>query len=72
MKNFSKELDEKYFEELICWNDEKVAFIKKDVYEGRNVWMIYGADGLKIAATEDRDFAFIVAKQNDLEPKSVH
>ena len=31
-----------------------------------------GADGLKIAATEDRDFAFIVARQNDLEPLSVH
>ena len=31
-----------------------------------------GADGERIAATDDREFAFIVAKQNDLEPYSVH
>ena len=72
MKNLPKEIDEKYVNELICWNDERVAFIKKDIYEGKSMWMIYGADGLKIAATEDRDFAFIVARQNDLEPLSVH
>ncbi len=61
-----------YAEELSEWNDSNVAFIKNDVYEGRQMWMIYTADGTRIAATDDRDFAFIMAKQNDLEPKSVH
>ena len=36
------------------------------------MWMIYGADGERIAATDDREVALIVAKQNDLEPYSVH
>ena len=66
------EISETFREELNYWNDEKVAFIKRDVYDGKNMWLIYGADGLKIAATEDRDFAFVVARQNDLIPCSVH
>ena len=61
-----------FCQELNYWNDENVAFIKQDVYEGKNMWLIYGADGLRIAATDNRDFAFVVARQNDLEPKSVH
>ena len=59
-------------EALQSWNDEHSAFIKYDTYEGRPMWLIYGADGEKIAATDSREFAFIVAKQNDLEPYSVH
>lgn len=57
---------------LCEWNDSNVAFIKNDIHEGKEMWLIYAADGTKIAATDDRDFAFIMAKQNDLEPKSVH
>lgn len=66
------EISEEFMEDLNYWNDEKVAFIKRDVFEGKNMWLIYGADGLKIAATDDRDFAFVVARQNDLTPCSVH
>ncbi len=72
MNDLPKELQERYFEDLSIWNDEKVAFIKQDVYEGKNMWMIYGADGLRIAAADNRDYAFAVAIQNDLEPQSVH
>lgn len=36
------------------------------------MWLIYAADGTKIAATDDRDFAFVMAKQNDFTPCSVH
>lgn len=59
-------------EELRCWNDEDVAFIKNDVMDGKEMWLICAADGTKIAATDDRDFAFVMAKQNDLKPTSVH
>lgn len=54
------------------WHDEKLAFIKHDGHDGDNLWIIYDSDGSKIAATSDRDFAFIVARQNDFEPCSVH
>ncbi len=60
------------FSELGGWNDENVAFIKQDMCEGRQMWLICDAEGEKIAATDNRDFAFIVARQNDLEPCSVH
>lgn len=67
-----KELAPDVLEEMSQWNDENIAFIKHDLFEGKYMWMIYGADGERIAATDDRDFAFIVARQNDLEPLSVH
>ena len=63
---------EEAWEQMLNWHDEKVAFIKPDVCDGRKVWTIYGADGTKLAATDNRDFAFLMARQNDLEPKSVH
>ena len=36
------------------------------------MWLIYAADGTKLATTDNRDYAFIVAKQNNLTPRSVH
>ncbi|MCX4348686.1 MAG: DUF1150 family protein [Alphaproteobacteria bacterium] len=58
--------------ELSVWDDDDVAFIKNGVHDGKEMWLIYASDGTKIAATDDRDFAFIMARQNDLMPKSVH
>lgn len=58
--------------DLCSWNDEDVAFIKNDVHDGKSMWLIYAADGTKIAATDDLDFAFVMAKQNDFTPCSVH
>ena len=59
-------------ETLQSWNDEHSAFIKYDTYEGKPMWLIYGADGEKIAATDSREFDFIVARKNDMEQHSVH
>lgn len=58
--------------DLSDWNDEQTAFIKNDFHDGNKMWLIYSANGTKIAATDDRDFAFIMAKQNNLNPCSVH
>lgn len=66
------DLSQEYETDLCTWNDEDVAFIKNDVHDGKSMWLIYASDGTKIAATDDRDFAFVMAKQNDLEPRSVH
>lgn len=68
-----KDKTELWNEELLPWHDENVAFIKAAVEaDGKQMWSIYAADGEKIAMTDDREFAFVVAKQNDLEPQSVH
>ena len=66
------ELNLAELEALQSWDDEHSAFIKYDIYDGKPMWLVYGADGEKIAATDSREFAFIVARQNDLEPHSVH
>ncbi len=68
----SAELSQEIKAELCRWNDEDVAFIKSDIRDGKEMWFICAADGTKLAATDNRDFAFIMAKQNDLKPTSVH
>ena len=72
MKNKTVELSSELLLELSTWNDEKAAFIKHDMYDGKMMWMVFDADGERIAATDDRDFAFVVAKQNNLTPYSAH
>ncbi len=72
MKNKTVELSSELLLELSAWNDEKAAFIKHDMYDGKMMWMVFDADGERIAATDDRDFAFVVAKQNNLTPYSAH
>jgi len=51
---------------------EAAVFIKEDEYNGKVIWGIYDADGVRIAVTDDRECAFVIAKQNDLLPHSAH
>ena len=51
---------------------ETAVFIQEDEYDGKIYWGIYDADGIRIAVTDDRECAFILAKQNDLSPQSAH
>lgn len=69
---FMTEVFSEYEDEAFSWGDYDVAFIKNDIQDGKNMWQIYSADGTKLASTDNRDFAFVVAKQNNLEPKSAH
>ena len=64
--------DDEDWEMMLSWDDENVAFIKPDMCDGHRMSGIYGADGTKLAAADNRAFAFVMARQNDLEPKSVH
>ena len=67
-----KEINLVEAEDLQLWNDEHSAFIKKDIHDGKPMWLIYDSAGERIAATDNREFAFVIARQNDLEPHSVH
>ncbi len=71
MKKRLGNVDDLVLNEFGFWNDENVAFIKPAIENGKQMWSIYAADGEKIAVTDDREFAFIVAKQNDLKPQLV-
>lgn len=66
------EIPSEFREDFCFWNDQNVVFIKNDVQDGKDMWLLYAADGTKLATTDNRDFAFLVARQNNLEPKSVH
>lgn len=54
------------------WNDEDVAFVKCDRVSNSDVWRLFAADGTELAVTDSRDLAFILARQHDFVPQSVH
>jgi hypothetical protein len=68
--NYSSELRSIY-DAGFCF-PETAVFIKEDEYNGKIYWGIYDADGVRIAVTDDRECAFMLAKQNDLLPQSAH
>ena len=55
---------------LLGVND--VAYIKRIVEDGKEGFAVHAADGTRIAVLADRDLAFVVVRQNDMEPVSVH
>ena len=65
------ELTEEEYAALLSWNDQDVAFVKSDKIENGEIWRVYTADGTPLAIADSRDFAFVLARQNDLEPQSV-
>jgi len=55
------------------WGVNEIAFVKATTTdEGAAAWAIHGADGTQLAVVGDRDQAFAVVRQNELEPVSVH
>jgi hypothetical protein len=55
---------------LLGMND--VAYIKRVVDDGTEAFAVHAADGTRIAVLANRDLAFVVVRQNDMEPVSVH
>ncbi len=51
---------------------EDVAFVKRIVVDGVAAFAIHAADGTRIAVIPNRDVAFAVVRQHDMEPVSVH
>lgn len=71
-KRINAETAEDWQQEMCEWEGANAAFIKQDWRNGQIMWSIYDAFGERIASTDNRDFAFIIARQNDLEPVSAH
>jgi hypothetical protein len=55
---------------LLGVND--VAYIKRVVDDGTEGFAVHAADGTRIAVVGNRDLAFVMVRQNDMEPVSVH
>ena len=49
-----------------------LAYIKPGVWQDQPVYAICAADGTQITIVSTREMAFIVARQHDLDPVSVH
>ncbi len=58
-----------------CWFDFDLpnrAYIGRVEVDGETGYAIRDADGEVLAVLADRDIAFAVARQHDLDPVSVH
>lgn len=48
------------------------AYVKPADVNGKRVYAVHAADGTPLTVMDDRDTAFAVCVQNDLEPVSAH
>ncbi|MBQ1612006.1 MAG: DUF1150 family protein [Alphaproteobacteria bacterium] len=60
------------FNAFLSLNRHRTAFIKQERISGSNVWRLCADDGTELATTDSRDLAFILARQHNLVPYSVH
>jgi len=58
--------------ELSLLGMDDVAYVKRIVENGVEAFAVHAADGTRVAVIANRDLAFAVVRQNDLEPVSVH
>lgn len=72
MKDLSNFDDVYYAWENMFGNDKDMAFVKCDKVSNSDVWRLFAADGTELAVTDSRDLAFILARQHDFVPQSVH
>jgi hypothetical protein len=59
-------------QELALFGVQDTAYVKPVVVDGTRRYAIHAADGTAIAVVPDRDTAFAMLRQHDLEPASVH
>lgn len=52
--------------------EKDVAYVKQEIRHHRAVWIIYDAQGDELAETINRETAFIVGRENELDAVSVH
>ena len=57
---------------LSVWGIEDVSYVKLTSIKNELVWAIYGAEGTLITVAPNRETAFAIIKQFDLEPMSAH
>lgn len=50
----------------------EVAYVRNVEVNGEPAFAVHGADGRPLVVAANREVAFAVTRQNDLEPLSVH
>jgi hypothetical protein len=57
--------------ELAALGMQHLAYVKQVTVEGNEGYGIFAADGTQMGLVGDRDLAFAVVRQNELQPVSV-
>ncbi|MGX9351337.1 DUF1150 family protein [Shimia sp. W99] len=52
--------------------DELPDEVRAQVSEAETLYAVHNADGERLALVKDRNLAFILARQNDFDPVTVH
>jgi hypothetical protein len=58
--------------DLAAFGMQDIAYVKPVVVDGTAGFAIHAADGTQMALIANRDLAFAVVRQNEMEPVSVH
>ena len=59
-------------QDFFMWGMNNVVFIRDVPVEDKPLFGVFAADGTQIAYAHSRDEAQVWARQNELEPLSVH
>jgi hypothetical protein len=51
---------------------QDIAYVKPVIVDGAASYAVHAADGTQMALIANRDLAFAVVRQNEMEPVSVH
>jgi hypothetical protein len=51
---------------------QDIAYVKLVIADGTAGYAVHAADGTQMALIANRDLAFAVVRQNEMEPVSVH
>lgn len=72
MMQTNEQMREMSTNDLATLGMQDIAYVKPVVVDGNSGYAIHAADGTQMALISDRDIAFAVVRQNELEPVSVH
>ena len=59
-------------QDLAMFGVQHIAYVKPVTVDGVDGFAVCAADGTQMALIPDRDVAFAVVRQNEMEPLSVH
>jgi len=59
-------------DDLVSYGIKTLAYVKPIVVDGQLFHSIHAADGTPLTVIAERDEAFALVRQNEMEPASVH
>jgi len=58
--------------ELATLGVHHVAYVKRVLLDGASLYAVHAADGTQIALLPNRDIAYAIVRQHNMEPVNVH